>query len=95
VLRDVIDRGRHHKSPELSYLEWLAEREACADPDCRHPKDALAKGLDCALDREHLLRQANPTLTPAGSRCGTLRNLRQELPPEEYMRECLGWAEAR
>lgn len=93
TLRDVIDRGRHHKSPELSYLEWLAQREQCADPDCRHPKDAAARGLDCALDREHLIRQANPTLTTGRITMRTIRNLRQELPPEEYMRECLGWAE--
>jgi hypothetical protein len=92
-LRDLMDRGRNHKSPELSYLEWLAEREPCADPDCTHPKDALEQGIDCALDREHLLRQANPTLTTGRITMRTLRNLRQELPPEEYMRECLGWAE--
>lgn len=102
VLRDVIDRGRKRKSPELSYLEWLAKREPCADPDCRHPKDALERGLDCALDREHLILQANPTvdrddegraLDTGRITIRTLRNLRQELAPEEYMRECLGWAE--
>lgn len=93
VLRDVMERGRNGKSPEMSYLEWLARREPCADPDCRHPKDALARGIDCALDREHLLRQANPTLTTGRITMRTLRNLRQELPPAEYMRECLGWTE--
>lgn len=101
-LRDVIDRGRNHKSPELSFIEWLAKREPCADPDCRHPKDALARGLDCALDREHLLLQANPTvdrdedghaLDTGRITLRTLRNLRQELDPAEYMRECLGWME--
>jgi hypothetical protein len=102
TLRDLIDRGRGRKSPELSYLEWLAKREPCADPDCRHPKDALARGIDCALDRVHLLLQANPTvdrddqgrpLDTGRITIGTLRNLRQEMPPEEYMRECLGWSE--
>lgn len=102
TLRDVIDRGRNRKSPELSYLEWLAKREPCADPDCRHPKDALGRGLDCALDREHLLLQANPTvdrdaeghaLDTGRITMQTLRNLRQEMSPEEYMRECMGWAE--
>lgn len=102
VLRDVMDRGRNHKSPELWYLEWLADREECAESDCRHPKDALTRGLDCALDREHLILQANPTVDR--DRAGraldtgritlrTLRALRQELPPDEYMRECLGWPE--
>lgn len=101
-LRDVMDRGRNHKSPELWYLEWLAEREDCADPECQHPKDALSRGIDCALDREHLLLQANPTvhrdeqgraLDTGRITIRTLRGLRQELPPEEYMRECLGWPE--
>ena len=95
VLRDIMDRGRHHKSPELWYLEWLAKREACADPDCLHPKDAQARGLDCALDREHLIRQANPTLTTGRITLRTVRNLRQELPPEEFMRECMGWPDNR
>lgn len=99
-LRDVIDRGRGRKSPELSYIEWLAKREDCKDPDCVHPKDAADLGLDCALDREHLILQANPTvdrdehgraLDTGRITMRTLRNLRQELDPYEYMRECLGW----
>lgn len=94
-LRDVMDRGRNHKSPELSYLEWLAQREPCADPHCQHPKDAKKRGIDCALDREHLIRQANPTLTTGRITMQTIRNLRQELPPVEFMRECLGWAEEK
>lgn len=101
-LRDVMDRGRNHKSPELSYLEWRARKEACKDPFCAHPKDAYDRGLDCALDREHLILEANPTVhrDPEGSPLDsgritirTLRNLRQELSPEGYMRECLGWEE--
>ncbi|MGH3976994.1 MAG: hypothetical protein ACRDS9_27295, partial [Pseudonocardiaceae bacterium] len=93
-LRDVIDRGRKHMSPEMSYLEWLAQREQCADPDCLHPKDALTQGIDCALDREHLILQANPTidrdddgnaLETGRITVRTQRNLRQELDPGEYM----------
>lgn len=93
VVRDVMHRGRNHLSPDLSYIEWLAKREPCADPDCRHPKDALARGMDCALDREHLIREANPTLTTGRITIRTLRALRQELDPQGYMRECLGWEE--
>lgn len=93
VLRDVMDRGQGHKSPELSYLHWRGKKEPCADPDCTHPKDALVRGLDCALDREHLIREGNPTLTTGRITIQTLRNLRQELPPTEYMRECMGWPE--
>lgn len=102
VLRDVMDRGQHHRSTELSLIQWRAKREPCADPDCTHPKDAVDRGLDCALDREHLLLQANPTvdrddeghaLETGRITMRTLRNLRQELPPREYMRECMGWPE--
>jgi hypothetical protein len=102
VLRDVMDRGQGHKSPELSYLHWRGKREPCQDPDCRHPKDALARGLDCALDREHLILEANPTIDrdEAGHALDsgritlrTVRNLRQELPAAEYMRECMSWPE--
>lgn len=102
VLRDVMDRGKNHKSPELSYLHWAGKREPCADPDCTHPKDALARGLDCALDREHLILKANPTvdrddqgrpLETGRITMRTIRNLRQEMPPEEYMRECMSWEE--
>ena len=102
VLRDVMDRGKNHKSPELSYLHWAGLKEPCADPDCVHPKDALARGIDCALDREHVILKANPTVDrdEAGHALDTgritirtIRALRQELPPEEYMRECLSWAD--
>jgi hypothetical protein len=97
-----MDRGQNHKSPSMWFLQWRAPREACADPDCTHPKDALARDLDCALDREHLLLRANPTvdrdddghaLDTGRITLQTLRDLRQELAPEEYMRECLGWPE--
>lgn len=93
VLFDMRDRGRNGTSPEMTYLEWLAKKEPCADPDCRHPKDALRQGIDCALDREHLIRSANPAINAGRIDIGTVRNLRQELPPEEFMRECLGWWE--
>jgi hypothetical protein len=91
VLFDIRERGRNAMSPEMTYLEWLSDREPCADPDCRHPKDAEARGLDCALDRERLIRKANPTISTGRIDIGTVRNLRQELPAEEFMRECLGW----
>ncbi|HEY1178598.1 MAG TPA: hypothetical protein VGF17_20785 [Phytomonospora sp.] len=91
VLRDVRDRGRSAASPRLGYVEWLAPREACSDPDCRHPKDAAAQGIDCALDREHLWQAANPTITTGRISVATIAALRQELPPEEFARESLGW----
>lgn len=91
VLFDVRERGRNAVSPEMTYLEWRAEKEPCADPDCQHPKDAPVRGIDCALDREHLILKANPTISTGRIDIATIRNLRQELPPEEFMRECLGW----
>ncbi len=91
VLRDVRDRGRSGASPRLSYLEWLAKREPCSEPGCSHPKDAKARGIDCALDREHLWRDANPTITTGRISIQTIDDLRQELPPEEFARESLGW----
>lgn len=91
VLRDVRDRGRSGASPRLSYVEWLAPQEECSDPECRHPKDAAAQGIDCALDREHLWRAANPTITTGRINIQTIADLRQELPPEEFARESLGW----
>lgn len=91
VLRDVRDRGRSGASPRLAYVEWLAEQEDCSEPGCTHPKDAPARGIDCALDREHLWRAANPTITTGRINLQTIADLRQELPPEEFARESLGW----
>lgn len=91
VLHDTRERGRAGASPRMSYLEWLAPFEECADPECVHPKSAAELGLDCALDREHLLRKANPTLSTGRITLERLADIRQEIPPEEFMRECLGW----
>jgi hypothetical protein len=91
ILLDIRDRGRSGSSPRLGYDEWLAEREACADPDCRHPKDAVPRGIDCALDRIHLREEANPALATGRITMETLDGLRQALPPEEFAREGLGW----
>lgn len=90
ILRDVRDRGRAGSSPRLGYLEWLAPREACGTPDCAHPKSGA---VDCALDRPHLLIKANPTITTGRMTLETIESIRQELPPDEFMRECLGWWE--
>lgn len=89
VLRDVRDRGRAGASPNLAYVEWLAPKTPCADPDCKHPK--TGSPAYCALDDVKLWRKANPTLTTGRIREETIANLRQALPPEEFARECLGW----
>lgn len=91
VLRDVRDRGRSGASPRMAYLEWFAPREKCADAECKHPKDAKDQDIDCALDREHLWVKANPTLTTGRITLERIADMRQELPPAEFARECLGW----
>src|SRR5262249_34705440 len=77
-------------SPRLSYLEWSAERQACADPDCTHPKDAPARGLGCSLDDEELWRRAHPAITTGRISIQTLADARHELPPAAVTREGLG-----
>lgn len=91
VLRDIRHRGKNRISPRLTYLEWYAPREACKVPDCTHPKDAEARKLDCALDRVELWRRANPTLSTGRITVEKIRDTRQALPADEFMRECLGW----
>lgn len=91
VLREIRMRGKKHVSPRLTYLEWMSKRENCKDPDCTHPKDAVARKLDCALDREHLWRKANPTISTGRITMDSIRDQRQALPAAEFMRECLGW----
>lgn len=99
VLRDVRDRGRSGASPRLGYLEWLAQHRPCREwatgrpiPDCAHPKDAAAYGVDCALDDQELWLQANPTAVNTDRiSLDTIAALRQELPPAEFARESMGW----
>lgn len=88
LLRDVRDRGRAGSSPRLSYREWLAPREVCVPPDCEHPKSGA---VDCALDREHLHVAANPAVSTGRVTLQRIADMRQEMPPDEFMRECLGW----
>lgn len=94
VLRDVRDRGRSKASPRLAYLEWGGAWRECSDPDCRHPKDAKARGIDCVLDDEELWRTNNPTISTGRIALQTIADLRQEMPPEEFARESMGrWDE--
>ena len=86
VLRQVRDRGRKGGDPSLAYLEWCAPDRECAVEDCLHVLDTPG----CVLDDEDLWRVANPAL---GSRIAldSIRAERRSLPPEEFMRERLGW----
>lgn len=91
VLRDVRDRGRAGTSARMAYLEWLAPKKECLTPRCEHPKHGA---VGCALDDVELWRKANPTLTTGRITLDTIAGMRQELPPQEFARECLGWWDA-
>jgi hypothetical protein len=81
---------------ERAYLQGFTLREVSEQLNAPlgTVKSALSRGLDCALDREHLIQANNPTISTGRIDIGTIRNLRQELPPEEYIRECMGkWDE--
>lgn len=90
VLRDVRDRGRSGASPRMYYLEWGGHWRDCADPDCTHPKDAVARGIDCAADDRELQAKNNPTITTGRITLERIADLRQELLPEDFIRECMG-----
>lgn len=88
VLRGIRNRGRKGGDPSLVYIEWTAPQTECATDQCAH-----LLGTDgCALDNEDLWHHANPAI---GRRISLdyLRSERRALPPEEFMRERLGWWE--
>lgn len=90
VLRDVRDRGRAGSSPRMFYLEWGGHWRPCADPDCTHPKDAEARGVDCAADDRELWAKNNPTVSTGRITIERIADMRQELLPEDFIRECMG-----
>lgn len=90
VLRDVRDRGRSGASPRMFYLEWGGHWRDCADPDCTHPKDGEARGIDCAADDRELWAKNNPTITTGRITLERISDNRQELLPEDFIRECMG-----
>lgn len=96
VLREIRDRGRVG-SPGLFYAEWCAERRGCAEEKCQHRKPSHPQYTPgCALDDEELWRAANPLLgrkraNGTGLTLPKMRKFREAEPPEEWMRERLGW----
>lgn len=87
ILRAVRDRGRVG-GPRLTWAEWCSERCACADRPCDHAPGHPG----CALDDLSLWREACPTTARRDpENMAAIALLRQSLPPEEFMRECLGW----
>lgn len=87
ILRGVRDRGRA-SAERMVYAEWLSDKRPCDSPTCQH-----APGTEgCALDDKSLWRQACiVTARKDPVKMQAIANLRQAMPPEEFMRECLGW----
>lgn len=86
VLRRIRDRGRTGGHARSAYFEWCAPLADCEDPSCNHELGVIG----CVADRVDLLTAANPAL---GRRITMerLRDFREEMPPEEFIREFLGW----
>ena len=87
VLRNLRDRGRVG-SERLSYVEWFAPRRDCADPSCSHRPGEVT---GCALDDRDLWRQSCPISHRRDPNMSAIAALRNAMPAEEFMRECLGW----
>ncbi len=86
VLRGLRDRGRAGGDPSLAYVEWCAPVVPCASDWCDHSPGSRG----CALDDEMAWRRANP-LTDRRIDIEYLRMERRSMPPEEFVRERLGW----
>lgn len=88
VLRDLRERAKAGGDPSMAYTEWASPRTKCASDDCPHKPVGVVEG--CALDNRALWRQANPAY---GRRISEemLAKFRRAMPPEEFMREFLGW----
>lgn len=96
ILREIRNRGQAG-SPGLAYAEWCARRKACASEKCEHWKPSHPlHDPGCALDDEDLWREASPLLgrqrsNGTGLTLVKMRKFREAEPPEEWMRERLGW----
>lgn len=86
VLRRIRDRGRTGGHQRSAYFEWCAPLAECEDPSCNHEVGMVG----CVADRMDLLEIANPAF---GRRITKERlvDFREEMPPEEFIREFLGW----
>lgn len=86
VLRRIRDRGRAGGHPRSAYFEWCAPLAECEDPSCNHELGVIG----CVADRLDLLQLANPAY---GRRITAerMQDFREEMPPEEFIREFLGW----
>lgn len=88
-LRAMRERGRSGKDKRLAYVEYGAPVTPCADPSCGHTVGTEG----CALDDRSLWWAANCALWQGRVSEDSLENLRNSMPPEEFMREFLSWWE--
>ena len=86
ILRGVRDRGRDG-SERLAYTEWGSEPGECEADPCDHSKGTK----NCSADDRKLWRAANPVILRRDPKMAAIEALRDALPPEEFVRECLGW----
>lgn len=86
ILRTLRDRGRAGGG-RLAYVEWMSEHRDCATDTCTHRLGTLG----CALDDVDLWRQACVVTARKDPTMEAIRALRDAMPPEEFLRECLGW----
>lgn len=88
-LRAIRDRGRKGNDPRLAYLEYGAKRRACEQRGCLH----IVGTPGCALDDRELWWQANCALWSSRISEESLENMRNSMPPAEFMREFFSWWE--
>lgn len=88
-LRAVRKRGRTGTDPRMAYLEYGAERRSCADRACLH----VVGTAGCVLDDRELWWQANCALWSGRITEESLENMRNSMPPAEFMREFFSWWE--
>ncbi len=90
ALRTIRNRGRSGKDRSLAYVEYGAERKACADSRCSH---VPTKVEGCALDDRELWWAANCALWAGRITEEAMENQRGALAddPMEFAREFLTW----
>lgn len=88
-MRSLRKRGRIGDAG-LAWLEWCAPFVPCEQQECPHLPVGVIKG--CALDNRDLWRIANPAYNVRITE-RMLAKFRRSMPPDEFMREFLGWWE--
>jgi hypothetical protein len=86
ILRSIRDRGRKG-SERMTYSEWCSERGTCESDHCDHVQGTPG----CLADDPEMWVAANPVHARRDPSMAAVRALRDSLPPEEFVRECMGW----